>query len=164
MCQVELLCIDVSLCTAQIGGGLYIYSSSPKNRDCITESIFTGNTALAEVEESQGRIGGSAIFLTARKGRVKLCQFNDNEGLFSSANIFNKYEENDPNNLLILGTQTRIECKFIISCCLFEISEIQRCAIFCHKGKHGSLVELSDLTFKGNLAPRSHFIDGENYS
>lgn len=119
---------------------------------------FTSNVALApEVEGT--KCGGSAMFLSVRKGRIKQNNFYDTEGTGSIVKLYNKFDE-DQFSLKLLNKNEGL----IISGCKFEINNQNSCCIYYLTGNTGTNVELIDSSFTGFLTKGFHYIEGKSLS
>ena len=95
--------------------------------------------------------GGSAIFLSAQKGTVRRCNFNDN-----NVKIFNNFGTDSKNVKTLLNQAT-----FTFSDCSFNVSQNTENAIFYFGEIGGSSYELHNCNFEGNLNKDAYYIEGE---
>ena len=148
--------LEFTGCKAKCGGAAYIYSSSELNVVTIINCIFKENAALGKTTDDH--FGGSAIYLIAFRGILERNSFRRNSGVGGTTRIINIFEYKANNKLMILENEK--QPSLVISKCLFDIHSGSDCSLFYVAGKHGSLVELKDSTFIGDLPPKSHYISG----
>ncbi|KAK8896790.1 hypothetical protein M9Y10_014708 [Tritrichomonas musculus] len=146
-------------CEAEYGGAIYVYANSYNNKVLIQKCTFTEN--IAKAQSTSSHYGGSAIYLTARKGKLYKNKFVRNIGPGGSVKLYNKFEENEQNKMKLLDNSND-QLSFIISSCSFEIEKETDCSLFYYAGSNGVPFELYDCSFSGNLKSGSHHINGQN--
>ncbi|KAK8836594.1 hypothetical protein M9Y10_037528 [Tritrichomonas musculus] len=149
-------------CSAKYGGAVYVYSSSKKNVVQIKKCLFEGNKATST--ETEEKSGGSAIFMTARKGAIIRSVFRNNNGEGGAVKIRNLFNED---NLIMLNNnndENDDESSLLISDCSFEMLNNNDCYLFYLRGNNGANVELSKCKFTGTLSNGRYYIKGKSAS
>lgn len=139
-------------CQATYGGAVYINTNSVNNIVSIKSCKFSSNQAL--ISDSKTLLGGSAVFLAARKGIITDCTFVENKGEGGSLRINNNFDT------ILQGKDE--EASVIISNCNFKIQKSSKCSLFYVRGNGKSSFELKNCLFTGTLAKNAHFIDGQS--
>ena len=112
--------------------------------------VFTNNVADGKEGESK-RYGGSAVYLSARKGRLKSNVFVDNIGDITVKIVNNFVDDNKDKSTSLLE----------VSECDFKAAKGSKNSLYYIRGNYGSKLQLKDCTFAGDLKPGSHHIDGK---
>ena len=71
--NVDLTKLTFVQCKSSYGGAMYIYSESEKNKVNIISCTFRSNSLLNSA--SDGKSGGSALYLTVKEGSIDNCNF-----------------------------------------------------------------------------------------
>lgn len=151
MNPVDLKGLHFTLCSAEYGGGVYIYSSSRKNKVWIDRCSFDNNIATI-ADGNNGFCGGSSMFLMTRKASVRNCDIKDD-----SVKIFNNFGSSSRSVKLI----NEIDDSISISNCKFTINQNSQYSLFYLGGNHANPLKLENCIFEGKLENGVHFIDGE---
>ena len=159
--SIEFNDISFSNCTAKYGGALYVLSTSPKVPVKIENCKFEGNIATSNDISNSFQYGGNSIFLTIKRGLIKMNTFIDKSN--NDCNTMCIYNSFDSNNLNLLNDDTDSNL-ITISECTFEMPQVSSCCIFYTGGVKGSSYEIQQCSFIGNLSTGAHFIDGEMIS
>lgn len=150
--DVTLEGLSFESCSATIGGAIYIQSSSVLNTVKITKCSFTGNEATSNE-------GGSAIYMSTRKGIITFCVFKNNLGPGSSVKIVNDFElAKDSSSLIKLFDEKEILVS--VSECKFEINKESSSSVFYVAGRDGANFEIKNCIFTGIVTKNAHHIDG----
>lgn len=137
-------------CSADYGGGAYIYSSSISNKVEIEFCNFTDNEATKDESEG-GRFGGSAIYLSAKRSRIKKCKFENND---VKAHL--DFEQSSNSKILQHNSAS-----LAFSDCQFKIDEKMKFSFYYYGGKGATPIQLESCTFYGKLQNGAYFIDGK---
>lgn len=138
-------------CSAEYGGGAYIYTSSESNLVEIEKCIFKDNVATKE-DSPDGVFGGSAVFLRAMWASVVRCKLSNN-----NIKIFQEF----PSSANLLNNPNR-ESLLTLSHCHFEVDKNMKFSVFVHNDKSASQILLTGCTFSGKLQEGAYFIDGQS--
>ena len=159
--SVNLNGLTFNECQAQFGGAVYIYSNSAESTVIIKGCIFKGNKATSSESDGLQLYGGSAIFLTVKKGKVIGNIFKDNIGDGGSVKVQNNFEQDETkiNSMKLLNDNV-----LLISDCSFEINKNSDCCLSYLRGNNGVLVKLQKCSFNGTLSDSSRYIDGKTIS
>lgn len=137
-------------CQALYGGAVYIYSESDRNTISIIHCIFTRNSLLSS---SGSENGGTAIFLTVKKGKVNDCTFSSH----GKGNLIKVTDIYDGGlSAIQLSKQKSI---LLISSCCFEQTKESESSIFYESLNEISKIEIIKCSFKGELSNGSHYIE-----
>lgn len=154
-------------CSAENGGGCYIYSNLITNSITITNCLFSQNSIKESQDaSSKNELRGaeSGVFMNAMRGSIRRCQFIDNksEGSCTILNDFSN-DEQSKKNIKILS-ENNDENLVLISDCTFKINAKSKSSLFYVGGKYGSNAELRNSVFKGNLDDGAHRIDEKSFT
>lgn len=148
-------------CKAAYGGGIYVFSSNRKNNVEIHMCTFFLNQATA-TEADGGKYGGSGIYATIRKGKIRDCIFNDVPCDGSYLKLDNSFRSKAGSLNMLSSNQNKKKNTFIVSGCNFNFIQNEPASgVFFVRGNSDVFVELTDCKFNGKLAKDSHYIDGE---
>ncbi|KAK8865060.1 hypothetical protein M9Y10_010590 [Tritrichomonas musculus] len=159
--QISIENSNFNNCRAKYGGAVYLYSSSRKNTVKVKYCNFIGNTATSTSNDAQ--FGGSAIYVTARKGVISNNIYRGNQGDGGDLKIYNRFPNEENSNRLSL-LDNKEEGSVVISDSTFEIGKKADCCLFYLCGDKGTNVELQRCVFSGPLGSNSHYINGKSIS
>lgn len=138
-------------CSATFGGAVYLYSNVATNSVRVEKCTFESNT-LIDPSSDASLIGGSAIYLNARKLILKRCKFITNSG-DSACKMDNNFD-NVPAQLL-----NEIDAHVLIENCQFEIDPSAKSSISYLPGSKKSFeAVVSNCVFTGKLLDGAHHI------
>lgn len=137
-------------CTADYGGGIYVYSSSKSNIVEVDSCNFIDNVATKEESET-GLFGGSAIFLSVKKSRIRKCKFENND-----IKVYTNFEQSSNSRILPLDSAS-----LTFSDCRFKINEKMKFSFFYYGGNGATPIQLESCIFSEKLQDGSFFIDGK---
>ena len=165
--NITLIGLSFTDCKAKYGGAVYIYCGTPKAPAKVSSCEFSGNQLLPNSETDHLHIGGKAIFVVAKRGKISECKFHENPGEGEDMKIITTFDEDD---YLLKDNHRKISIKeveeeeyqydesFMISNCHFDTDKQSRNSIYSFAGKHGTKVEVQNCIFTGDLSEGSHYI------
>lgn len=165
--NANLIGLTFNKCEAEYGGAVYVYSNSITNPIAIKYCTFTGNKATKTIASGNDSnlFGGSAIFLTVKKGDISSNIFSNNEGDGGAVRIYNNFNKINTKNLRMKILDNNNKEGILLICdCSFETCNNSKCCLFYLRGSNGAFVELRKCSFKGYLSDGSHYIDGKTIS
>lgn len=144
---------------AQYGGAIYVYSSSVNNLVMIKHCNFINNKATQPIAPKT-KSGGSAIFLTARRGDVGFNTFVSHDDAETVFRIYNKFDKETQ----AMNLDSSHKDGFVVSDCIFEKNKCLKASLFYTTDSNGSPFELINCKFLDNLQQGAHYIDGLSLS
>lgn len=152
--NVDLDSVSFIECKAVYGGAVYIYFDSERNSANIQKCTFTRNSLISG-SGSSSENGGSALFLTARQGKVDDCTFIGT-GKDSMLKVTDNFDGG--RNAKVLSNEGGL---LTISGCNFQQERNSETSIFCENLNEDRKLVIVNCNFKGQLSNGSHYIDGK---
>ena len=148
--DVKFKNLKIIKCSAEYGGGAYIYSKSKDNIVDIFNCIFQNNVATRP-QSDNNLYGGSAMFLTVKKSIVKKCTFENN-----NVKIYH-----DVNSAATSRINSLEDASLLLTECKFKISKNMKYSLFYYGGNYATNIKLNSCAFYGQLDDSAYFIDGQ---
>lgn len=149
-------------CKSYYGGAIYAYSNLAENKVLIDRCQFNYNDIIpSDSTQDPNLYGGSAIYMTVKKGNVHKCKFTKNSGK-GAVKVYNNFD--------IVSRKVKEdeeESSVQISQCQFEIdsSDPSSCSLYYIRGANEAVnVDVVNCEFIGDLAKESRHIDGFSQS
>lgn len=152
--NVDLENLNFVECQAVFGGAIYVYSDSERNSVNIVKCSFSRNSLISGKGSENG---GTALYLTVRKGTVNDCTFSEtNKG--NMIKISNNY---DGGRSAVHLDNHKKDDLLLINGCKFEQSKDADSSIFYESFVETSKLSIINCQFKGKLNNDSHYIEGK---
>lgn len=136
-------------CTASFGGAIFAFSDNELNDVVITKSVFKKNKA-------SGKLGGGALFISLKNGKVGENLFLNNIG---KGSIIISNDDFDDVKKATLTDDDRNGGLLSITNCIFESNSSS--SIFYHHGEKKAVsVWIKNCIFDGKVPKGSHHIIG----
>lgn len=159
--QINLIKCTFTHCKSYYGGAVYIYHASEESPVLIESCTFTNNEIYGKSDDKK-LTGGSALYLTAKKGKITDCIFRKNIGKGGSLKVTDDLSikpEIDESHLL-QHSYNKTKGSILINGCQFDIDQKSDCSLFYSNERQSLIVEVKDCVFTGSLKKDAHYIDG----